>query len=58
MTLALVTSLKREVGIDDPDININVEKGVVMISIADNLLFKSGSYEVSDKAKGVLSFVS
>ena len=43
VTLALVTSLKREVGIDDPDININVEKGVVMISIADNLLFKSGS---------------
>ena len=41
VTLALVTSLKREVGIDDPDININVEKGVVMISIADNLLFKS-----------------
>lgn len=58
VTLALVTSLKREVGIDDPDININVEKGVVMISIADNLLFKSGSYEVSDRAKGVLSKVA
>jgi len=58
VTLALVTSLKREVGIDDPDININVEKGVVMISIADNLLFKSGSYEVSDKAKGVLAKVA
>lgn len=58
VTLALVTSLKREVGIDDPDININVEKGVVMISIADNLLFKSGSYEVSDNAKSVLSKVA
>lgn len=58
VTLALVTSLKREVGIDDPDININVEKGVVMISIADNLLFKSGSYEVSDKAKDVLAKVA
>ncbi|AWM14871.1 OmpA family protein [Flavobacterium sp. NRK F10] len=58
VTLALVTSLKREVGIDDPDINIKVEKGVVMISIADNLLFKSGSYEVSDKAKGVLGKVA
>ena len=58
VTLALVTSLKREVGIDDPDININVENGVVMISIADNLLFKSGSYEVSDKAKGVLAKVA
>jgi chemotaxis protein MotB len=58
VTLALVTSLKREVGIDDPDININVEKGVVMISIADNLLFKSGSYEVSDSAKSVLAKVA
>ncbi len=58
VTLALVTSLKREVGIDDPDININVEKGVVMISIADNLLFKSGSYEVGDKAKEVLAKVA
>lgn len=58
VTLALVTSLKREVGINDPDININVEKGVVMISIADNLLFKSGSYNVTDKAKGVLAKVA
>ena len=58
VTLALVTSLKREVGMDDPDININVEKGVVMISIADNLLFKSGSYEVNTKAKNVLAKVA
>ena len=58
VTLALVTSLKREVGIDDPDININVEKGVVMISIADNLLFKSGSFEVNAKAKNVLAKVA
>lgn len=58
VTLALVTSLKREVGFDDPDININVEKGVVMISIADNLLFKSGSYMVSNNAKNVLGKVA
>ena len=58
VTLALVTSLKREVGMDDPDININVEKGVVMISIADNLLFKSGSFEVNAKAKNVLAKVA
>ena len=58
VTLALVTNLKREVGIDDPDININVEKGVIMISIADNLLFKSGSYDVSDRAKEVLAKVA
>lgn len=56
--LALVTSLKKEVGINDPDIEINVEKGVVFISIADKLLFKSGSYVVTDKAKEVLSKVA
>ncbi|MCW2118911.1 flagellar motor protein MotB [Flavobacterium sp. 7A] len=58
VTLALVSSLKSSVGISDPDIEINVEKGVVFISIADKLLFKSGSYEVSDKAKGVLAKVA
>lgn len=58
VTLALVTSLKREVGINDPDIEVNVEKGVVFISIADKLLFKSGSYNVTDKAKEVLAKVA
>ncbi len=58
VTLALVTSLKKEVGINDPDIEVNVEKGVVFISIADKMLFKSGSYEVSDKAKDVLAKVA
>ena len=58
VTLALVTSLKREVGINDPDIEINVEKGVVFISIADKLLFKSGSYNVTEKAKEVLAKVA
>lgn len=58
VTLALVTSLKREVGINDPDINVNVEKGVVFISIADKLLFKSGSYDVTTKAKDVLAKVA
>lgn len=57
MTLALVTSIKGAVGIADPDIEVNVEKGVVFISIADKLLFKSGSYVVSDRAKEVLAKV-
>ena len=56
--LALVTSLKKEVGIDDPDIEVNVEKGVVFISIADKLLFKSGSYNVTARAKEVLAKVA
>ncbi len=58
VTLALVTSLKREVGLNDPDIEINVEKGVVFISISDKLLFKTGSYVVTDNAKNVLAKVA
>ena len=58
ITLAIVTSFKREVGINDPDIEVNVEKGVVFISIADKLLFQSGSYYVTDRAKEVLAKVA
>jgi chemotaxis protein MotB len=58
VTLALVTSIKSAVGVTDPDIEVNVEKGVVFISIADKLLFKSGSYLVSDRAKEVLAKVA
>ncbi|TCK69043.1 chemotaxis protein MotB [Winogradskyella wandonensis] len=58
VTLAIVTSLKKEVGINDPDIEVNVEKGVVFISIADKLLFKSGSYNVTTRAKEVLGKVA
>jgi len=58
VTLALVTSIKRAVGVNDPDIEVNVEKGVVYISIADKLLFKSGSYQVSDRAKEILGKVA
>ena len=58
VTLALVTSLKKAVGIDDPDIEVNVEKGVVFISIADKLLFQSGSYNVTSQAKDVLAKVA
>ncbi len=58
VTLALVSSLKKAVGIDDPDIEINVEKGVVFISIADKLLFKTGSYNVTTRAREVLAKVA
>ncbi|RMA64719.1 OmpA/MotB family protein [Ulvibacter antarcticus] len=58
VTLALVTSLKREVGMNDPDIEINVEKGVVFISIADKLLFKSGSYQITGRADEILGKVA
>ena len=58
VTLAIVTSLKKEIGINDPDIEVNVEKGVVFISLSDKLLFKSGSYEVTDRAKEILAKVA
>ncbi len=58
VTLALVTSLKKEVGINDPDIEINVEKGVVYISLSDKVLFKTGSYEISGRANEILGKVA
>ena len=58
VTLAIVTSLKKAVGINDPDIEINVEKGVVFISIADKLLFQSGSYNVTARANEILAKVA
>ncbi len=58
VTIALVSSIKRAVGVSDPDIEVNVEKGVVYISIADKLLFKSGSYQVTDRAKEILGKVA
>ncbi len=58
MTIALVTSLKRAVGADDKDIEINVEKGVVMVSISDKFLFKTGSYDISPRANEVLGKVA
>lgn len=58
MTIALVTSLKRAVGNDDKDIEINVEKSVVMVSISDKFLFKTGSYDISAGANTVLGKVA
>ncbi len=40
------------------DIDVKVDKGVVFISISDKLLFKTGSYELSSGAVGVLSNVA
>ena len=59
LNLALVTNLKGAIGnMDDKDINIKVDKGVVYIDISDKLLFKSGSFVVADKAKEVLGKVA
>jgi len=59
VTLALVTSLKGALGnLNDEDIEINVEKGVVYVSISDKLLFDSGRYNVTSRAKEVLGKVA
>lgn len=57
--LALVTSVKGALGdINDEDIQVNVDKGVVYISISDRFLFKSGSYDLNQRAKEVLGKVA
>jgi len=59
LNMALVMNLKGAIGnLDDKDINIKVDKSVVYIDISDKLLFKSGSYTVTDKAKEVLGKVA
>ncbi len=59
LNMALVMNLKGAIGnIEDEDINIKVDKGVVYIDISDKLLFKSGSYTITDRAKEVLGKVA
>ena len=59
LNMVVVMNLKGAVGsMDDEDINIKVDKGVVYIDISDKLLFKSGKYEITDKAKEVLGKVA
>jgi chemotaxis protein MotB len=60
LNLAIKYHLTRNLsdGIQDKDIEVNVEKTVVFISISDKLLFKSASYNVTDKAYTVLEKVA
>lgn len=59
VNLALVQSLKGALGnLDDTDIEISVEKGVVFVNISDKLLFASGSYNVTSRAREVLGKVA
>lgn len=59
LNMVLVMNLKGAIGnIEDEDINIKVDKGVVYIDISDKLLFKSGSYTITDRAKEVLGKVA
>ena len=60
INLALGFKLKSVLkdGLHDDDIQINVEKTVVYISIADKLLFTSGSSQASERAKEILGKVA
>ncbi|QOD60166.1 OmpA family protein [Polaribacter haliotis] len=60
INLAIKYHLTRNLtdGIQDKDIEVNVEKTVVFISISDKLLFKSGSYNVTDNAYTVLEKIA
>ena len=59
VNLALVQSLKGVLGnLDDQDVDVKVEKGVVFINISDKMLFSSGSYTISKNAKSVLEKVA
>jgi len=59
LNMALVMNLKGAVGnMNDQDINIKVDKGVVFIDISDKMLFKSGSYVITDQASTVLGKVA
>ena len=60
INLALGFQLKKVLkdGFNDEDIQVDIEKTVVYISIADKLLFKSGSATISSDAKRVLGKVA
>ncbi len=59
INLVLVQNLKGAIGdLSDSDINIKIDKDVVYIDISDKLLFNSGSYTVTSKAKMVLGKVA
>jgi len=59
LNMALVMNLKGAIGnMNDQDINIKVDKGVVYIDISDKMLFRTGKYEVTPQAKEVLGKVA
>jgi chemotaxis protein MotB len=59
LNLALVMNLKGALkDVNDTDIDVKVEGSAVFISIADKLLFKSGSYDITTRANEVLGKVA
>jgi len=60
LNLALAVNLKGQLaqGLDDQDVNIAVDKTVVMINLSDKMLFTSGSANLSPKANDVLGKIA
>ncbi|MCH5242230.1 MAG: OmpA family protein [Muribaculaceae bacterium] len=59
LNIALTNKLTRSLNTDElRDVDVKVLKGVVYISLSDNMLFKSGSYEVSSQAKQTLEKIA
>ncbi len=55
LTNNLTRSLSKE---ESKEVDVQVLKGVVYISLADNMLYKSGSYEINDRAAETLSKIA
>lgn len=59
LNMVLTNNLTRSLSQQEMrDVNVQVLKGVVYISLSDNMLYKSGSYEISDRAGETLSKIS
>ena len=59
LNIALTNKLTRSLTNDElRDVDVKVLKGVVYISLADNMLFKSGSYEISPRAQEILDKIA
>ena len=59
LNIALTNKLTRSLSNEElKDVDVKVLKGVVYISLADNMLFKSGSYEISSRAMETLSKIA
>jgi len=59
LNMVLTNNLTRSLSRDEmQDVDVKVLKGVVYISLSDNMLYKSGSYEISDKANATLSKIA
>ncbi len=54
MNLAVSYNLKKSISDEEDDVDVNIDKTVVMINISDKMLFNSGSYKVSSKANTIL----